>query len=125
MERLIYYLYLRQSIGNQIEAIKQMTSGSRGNGGEYPRREREKTVWSHRMYPAVVRNVILRWGSTVLWWFYPWRGYGKESDQDAGSRSGWMRCCSCGYIVGTDEFCEVSYEIPVAHRPLGIIRWGI
>ena len=86
MEKSIYYLYLQQSIGNQIEAIKQMTSGSRGNGGMsaervwvcvmmiisirsrmqslicllglcqvtalsgaemfFPRREREKTVWS-------------------------------------------------------------------------------
>ena len=36
------------------------------------------------MHPAVVRNVMLRWGSTVLWLFYPRREFGnrKESGRD-------------------------------------------
>lgn len=44
--------------------------------------------------PTVVGNVMLRWESIVLWWFYPRMGLGNESDRfgyrDAGSRSGWI-----------------------------------
>lgn len=42
--------------------------------------------------PTVVGNVMLRWESIVLWWFYPRIGLGNESARfgyrDAGSRSG-------------------------------------
>lgn len=44
--------------------------------------------------PTVVGNVMLRWESIVLWWFYPRIGLGNESARfgyrDAGSRSGWI-----------------------------------
>lgn len=44
--------------------------------------------------PTVVGNVMLRWESIVLWWFYPRMGLGNESARfgyrDVGSRSGWI-----------------------------------
>ena len=44
--------------------------------------------------PTVVGNVMLRWESIVLWWFYPRMGLGNESARfgyrDDGSRSGWI-----------------------------------
>lgn len=59
------------------------------------------------MPPAVLSNVMLRWESAVLWWFYPQMGLGNKSDRpecrDAGSRNGWMRCCFRGCIVDLDE----------------------
>lgn len=38
------------------------------------------------MPPAVVGNVMLRWESIVLWWFYPWIGLGEVSADKIGAR---------------------------------------
>ena len=44
----------------------------------YPRREEGVGLIN---VPTVVGNVMLRWESIVLWWFYPRIGLGNESDR--------------------------------------------
>lgn len=53
----------------------------------YPRREEGVGLIN---VPTVVGNVMLRWESIVLWWFYPQMGLRDESERsgcrDAGGR---------------------------------------
>ena len=44
----------------------------------YPRREEGVGLIN---VPTVVGNVMLRWESIVLWWFYPRIGLGNERDR--------------------------------------------
>ena len=77
------------------------------------------------MLPAVVGNVMLRWESIVLWWFYLRIGLGNESDR-SGCRDAVGGGGSLDVMSAERQLIPMSTgEISAADRPVGIIRWEI